>query len=393
MKMVKCIFVLFAVILLLGGKVYANDDADKLLGDYSLLYGEMFDGSMEKLNMGDAFSGIFGDKTAKNVIDGLNKGDVALNGGEVVSSILKLLFRETTESLKLSVMIFLVALLASYLEGLKTGFGETGISEIAFYACYIVIAGICATVFRNVSLGAAETIENIAVFMKMVVPAVVALLFTSGAIISASALEPAVLVMISIIVPIIETVFIPLITVTAALNIANGVSERFKTDKLISFINGVVKWGLTILVTIFVSLAGLKSIAASGVDGLTLRLSRFATANLVPIIGGALSEAVGTVMSCSSVIKNSIGVLGIICIFVIVSGPMLKLGATILMLRLLAAVSEPISNKSIVTCISKIADSVGSLFSVLSVTSVMFVVVITILINAGSSAFMLGKQI
>ena len=93
MKMVKCIFVLFAVVLLLGGKVYANDDADKLLGDYSLLYGEMFDGSMEKLNMGDAFSGIFGDKTAKNVIDGLNKGDVALNGGEVVSSILKLLMK------------------------------------------------------------------------------------------------------------------------------------------------------------------------------------------------------------------------------------------------------------------------------------------------------------
>ena len=144
------------------------------------------------------------------------------------------------------------------------------------------------------------------------------------------------------------------------------------------------------MLTILVSLAGLKSIASAGAGGLTIKLSKFATSNLVPMIGGILAESVETVMNCSVVIKNSVGILGIICLVLIALRPVLKLGAILILFRLTAAVAEPVSEPKLINCISRLADSVAVLFSIVIAVTVMFIIVITILINAGNSAVMFG---
>ncbi len=69
----------------------------------------------------------------------------------------------------------------------------------------------------------------------------------------------------------------PAVMISTALNIVNGMSERFKTDKMVVLLNNAVRWGLSRTAMVFVSLAGLNSIASSGVEyGLTLKLSKFA---------------------------------------------------------------------------------------------------------------------
>ena len=181
------------------------------------------------------------------------------------------------------------------------------------------------------------------------------------------------------------------VMISAALSIVNGMSDKFKTDRLVKLIGSTVKWGLSLTLTIFVSLAGLKSIAAAGVDGLTLKLGKFAASNLIPMVGGILSESVETVMSCSVVIKNSVGVLGVICVVLIAIHPLLKIGAVLILFRICAAICEIITEPKIVVCISRLADSVAVLLSILTAVTVMFVMVLTIMINAGSSAVYLGR--
>jgi len=218
----------------------------------------------------------------------------------------------------------------------------------------------------------------------------ITLLMTSGAIISATALEPTLLSIVEIGVWVIENIFVPLVMISTALNIVNGISDKFKTEKMVKFMNNTVRWGLTVMMTIFVSLAGLKSIASSGADGLTIKLSKFVTANLVPMVGGILAESVETVMNCSVVIKNSVGIFGIICLGLIAIRPALKLGAMLLLFRITAAIAEPVSDEKVVGCLSKIGDSVSVLFSMIVAVVVMFVMVVTIVLNAGNTAIILG---
>lgn len=389
----RCRFILIlfaACLIIVCQNVYAEqtDDTQSLLDEYSDLYGGIFD---EKLDASGVFDGILPEFSAKDILKQLNSGDISLAPSEVLRYILRLLLGEVYDGAKLMALVLAMSVLSSYLSGLKSGFGGAAVADCAFYACFTVISGIASAAFYEAALCASQAIENVAVFMRFIVPVLVTTLLTSGAAISAQTLEPTLLAIVEVAVWVIETVFIPGVMISTALNIVNGMSDKFKTDRMVKLLNSAVKWGLSVMLTVFVSLAGLKSIASAGADGLAVKLSKFAASNLIPMIGGILAESVETVLNCSVVIKNSVGILGIICLILIALRPVLKLGALLIIFRITAAVAEPVSEPKLITCISRLGDSISVLFSMIAAVTVMFVIVMTIMINAGSSAAVLGR--
>ncbi len=389
----RCRFILIlfaACLIIVCQNVYAEqtDDTQSLLDEYSDLYGGIFD---EKLDASGVFDGILPEFSAKDILKQLNSGDISLAPPEVLQYILRLLLGEVYDGAKLMALVLAMSVLSSYLSGLKSGFGGAAVADCAFYACFTVISGIASAAFYEAALCASQAIENVAVFMRFIVPVLVTTLLTSGAAISAQTLEPTLLAIVEVAVWVIETVFIPGVMISTALNIVNGMSDKFKTDRMVKLLNSAVKWGLSVMLTVFVSLAGLKSIASAGADGLAVKLSKFAASNLIPMIGGILAESVETVLNCSVVIKNSVGILGIICLILIALRPVLKLGALLIIFRITAAVAEPVSEPKLITCISRLGDSISVLFSMIAAVTVMFVIVMTIMINAGSSAAVLGR--
>lgn len=363
---------------------------EQMLDEYAKFYGDIFEKNLEEAGVEDFFE-FAPELDAEEVIKQLNTGKLNLSTEQVLKYLLKMLLGEVSSGARLVAIVLALSVLSSYLGGLKSGFGGESVAKCAFYMCYIIIAGIASTAFYDIALCAGRTIENIGFFMRVIVPVMITLLMTSGAVISASTLEPAFLSIAEIAVWVIETVFIPAVMLSTALNIVNGISDRFKTERMVKLLNNSVKWGLTIMLTIFVSLAGLKSIAASGADGLTVKLGKFATSNLIPMVGGVLAESVETVMNCSVVIKNSVGVLGVICLIVVALVPIMKIAAMLILFRITAAVAEPVSEERIVVCLSRLADSVSVLFSMLTAVVIMFIMVVTIIINSGNTAVMLGR--
>lgn len=387
MKFKFVIAVFTALVLLLSQKVSAEgSETQTLLDEYTEIYGDMFSENLNELKGVDE-----AEINVKEMLKELNAGTLSLSPGELLKSLLKLFVREVYDGARLMAIVLALAILSSYLSGLKSGFGGTAVADCAFYACYIIISGTAAAAFYDASGCAVGAIENISVFMRFVVPVIITALLTSGAAVSAQILEPTLMAIVEIAVWVIETVFVPAVLISTALNIVNGMSDRFKTDKMVKLLNNGVKWGLSVMLTIFVSLAGLKSIASAGADGLMIKLSKFATSNLVPMVGGILAESVETVMNCSVVIKNSVGILGIICLFLIALLPLLKLGALTVIFRITAAVAEPVSEPKLINCITSLGDSISVLFSMLTAVTVMFVIVTTILLNAGSTAAVLGR--
>ena len=362
-----------------------------ILNSYSEMYGDIFEEGLNSIEGENVFLNTIPDFSPHDILRRLNSGEFVISAKELTTYVLRLLLGEVYDSAKLMAIILVLAVLCSYLSSLKSGFADSTIADCAFYVCYIIISGVAAAAFYSAAESASETVSNIAFFMRIIVPVMITALMTSGAIISSTILEPVLLSIVEATVWIIDAVFVPAVMISTALNVVNGMSDKFKTDRMVSLLNNSVKWGLSILLTIFVSLAGLNSIASSGVDGLTVKLSKFAAANLIPMVGGILSESVETVMSCSVVIKNSVGILGVICLVAIALGPALKIAAVLILFRITAAVAEPISEPKIITCISRLAGSVSSLFSMIAAVTVMFILVITIMINAGSSAVLLGR--
>lgn len=382
----KKILFLLVLFILMPRNVYA--DATKLLDEYADLYGEVFEKGISGAE--NSFMEIMPDFNPKQLLRDINSGNISISLKDILKYLLKLLLDEIYAGIKLMAIVLTMSVLSSYLSELKSSFGGESVATVAFYTCYIIIAGVAATAFYEAASCVSETVSSIAFFMRVLVPVMVTTLMTSGAIISATVFEPTLIAIVEIGVWVIDGLFLPLVMISTALNIVNGMSQKFKTDKMVLLINNGVKWGLSVMLTIFVSITGLKSIASSGADALTIKLSKFAASNLIPMVGGILAESVETVMGCSVVIKNSVGILGIICLIVIVLMPIIKISSILILFRITAAIIEPISDIKISDCMTRLAGSVSSLFSMLTATTVMFIIIITIMINAGSSAVMAG---
>lgn len=389
----KKILIILTVMFLLPLYGFAEETATaeyEIIDEYAQMYGEELIEGVESLE-GVELDSLVPGFNVQEIISGLAKGENIFSIREIYNKGIMLLTGEVKSTLKILVFILALAILSTYLVNIQSSLNNDGAANAAFFACYTVIAGIAAAAFFEVIRCGQTVIENIALFMRVIVPVALVSLMSSGAVITATTFEATLMGVIEITEWIIETVFIPLLLMAAAINIVNNLSEKLNAEKIVQTINKTVKWGLSILLTIFVWVTGLQGIAAGGADGLTVKVTKFAAANLIPVVGGILSESVETVMNCSVVIKNSVGIVGIILVALISVVPVIKVAACLIMFRICAAVIQPIADKKIVKCISEMADSVSCVFSMMVAVIVMFIIILTIVINIGNTAALLGR--
>lgn len=356
------------------------DYGGEILGGYADLYGGRIESGVGGL-ISDAVSPYAEGFSIREFLSRAAAGEIDLNLKSVLAEAGRALFGRVTAAAKSMAGVLGAAILGAFLTGTVSGFEKSGAFKAASYACLIAAASIASTVFYECLEQVVESVESLAVFMRCVVPVMIAALMSSGAVVSASALEPSLLAVIEISVTLIKSLFLPLVMIGAGIGIVNSMSEEIKTGRLIGFINGFVKYGLSVLLTIFVAFAGLRSVAASGADALTLKLAKFASSNLIPLVGGILSDSVETVLRCGTVIKNALGVLGIAAVAFIVLTPIIEIAAALIVFRLTAALCEPISSKSVTECLSCMADGIAAALSMLISVSVMFIIMLTVMIN------------
>lgn len=390
----KLIFVM-SVILLFPVSVIADDVKEdsatfEIIDEYTKMYGEeLADGvdSLENTDLQQLVPGF----NAEEILSGLARGENIFSVHEILDRGVQLLAGEVRSTLKILIFIPVIAVLTTYLTNIQDNFESKGATKAAFFVCYLIIAGLATAAFLEVVQSGKEVIGNISVFMRILVPVSLVTLASSGALASATTFEMIFMGVIEVTQWIIDKFFIPVILMAAAISLVNNLSENLNAEKLVQFMNKTTKWGIGIVMTLFVGIMGLQGVVAGSADGLTVKVTKFAAANLIPMVGGILSESVETVMNCSVVIKNSVGVLGIIFVILIAAVPILKVTASLIVFRLCAAVVQPISDKRIVKCISELADSIAGILALMVAVAVMFIIIITIIINVGNSAVMLGR--
>ncbi len=372
--------------MIFGKCAYASEVGNaEIVEEYVRKYGEILESGLSALNAPEAEKVIPG-FSVSSILSELVKGENIFSVRGILEHVIRLLTEEVRNTLKLMLLFLTVSIISTYITNMQTSFGRGGVSDAAFFVCYAVTAGIAAGAFTEVAGCAERALENITLFMRVLIPLTLAGTAASGAPITATAFETAIIAVTEITRWAIVSVFVPLLMTAAGVGMVNNLSDRLKADKTAELLNKSVKWGLGIMLTLFVGVIGLQGIAAGNIDGLTVKVTKFAASNLIPVVGGILAETVETVMNCSAVIRNAAGIAGIIVIAVVTATPLLKIAACLLIFRISAAVIQPIADKRTVKCISEMADGIACIFSMLAAVSVMFIIILTLMINMGTSA-------
>lgn len=124
---------------------------------------------------------------------------------------------------------------------------------------------------------------------------------------------------------------------------------------------------------------------AKGADGLSIRAARFALDKFIPYVGSLVSGSVDTLLGCTLILKNALGLCSVLLMAGVLLEPLLQIATLQLAFRLSAAVMEPIGDPRLTKAVSDLADVLAYLFAITAVIGLMFALTIGLIAMAGSS--------
>ena len=121
----------------------------------------------------------------------------------------------------------------------------------------------------------------------------------------------------------------------------------------------VVTWTLTSVLLVFVGYLTLSGVIAGATDAATVKAAKFAMSSVVPVVGGILSDAAETVLAGAGILKNAVGVFGMLVILCICVAPFLQLGIHYLTYKAASALSATVSNGRVAGLIDNVGGAFG----------------------------------
>ena len=300
----------------------------------------------------------------------------------------KMIGKEVVNCINILGSIVIIIIIHSILKSISEGLENNSISQITYYVQYILIVTLIMKNFADILTMVRTSIDSLVGFMNSLVPLLVTLMLTTGNIASAGITEPIILFIITFIGNFITTVLIPFILIANVLGIVSKVSPRVQVDKLSKFFNSSVVWVLGIVLTIFVGVLSIEGSLSSTVDGITAKTAKAAVTNFIPVVGKILGDAVDTVIGCSNVLKNAVGIVGVIVIVCICIGPIIRLAVLMALYYLAGAICQPIADEKIVKLLDQMGDTFKMLLAIMCSVSVMLIVGTTLVIKITNSGLM-----
>ena len=132
-----------------------------------------------------------------------------------------------------------------------------------------------------------------------------------------------------------------------------------------------------------------QGIGAAGVDGISIRTAKFAMDRFIPIVGGMFADTVDTLVGCSLVVNNALGVFGLILLLGALLVPLMRMALTMLMYRAAAALMEPVADGPLLRAIGGFADVFQLLFVIQLSVGAMFMLLVAQLLMAANWTVML----
>jgi stage III sporulation protein AE len=306
----------------------------------------------------------------------------------VLSAFVEYFFHEVLQGIKLLGSIIILTVFSMILATLQTAFERNQVSKVAYAIVFMVLIVLAVDSFSVAISAAKHAIGGMIDFMLALVPLLLTLLATMGNLSSVTLFHPFIIFMIHVIGTIIYSVVFPLLFFSTILSIVSSLSEKYKVNQLADLMRKVSVGLLGVLLTLFLGVLSVQGATTAVADGITIRTAKYISGNFVPVIGRTIAETTDTVVGASLLVKNSVGLVGVLVLLLICAFPALKILSLSFIYNFSAAIMQPLGDSPIITCLSTIGRTLLYVFAALAAVGLMFFLAITIVITSGNISMM-----
>lgn len=289
--------------------------------------------------------------------------------------------KEVSQSKGFMIQIILLVAAFALLYNFANVFENAAVTDISFYIVYMILLALLMKSFLLISgilNGALGVTLN---FMRALMPAFCLTMVFSTGTVTAMGFYQLTLFLLYLIETVLLYGVVPAVHIYIMLELLNHLTREEMISRMTELIKTGVEWVLKFLFSLVVGVNVVQGLLSPVIDG--FKTTMFArTAGMIPGFGSSINAVAEVMVGSGIIIKNGVGVAGILVVLLLCVGPLIKVGVMTLMYKLSAAVIQPIADKRLAGCISGMGEGARLLGKVLLTANVMLLLTIALVTAA-----------
>ena len=287
--------------------------------------------------------------------------------------------------LEACIVILVFIIISSFFQNLKSTMIDSEMSTLFSTVSALIIAVVLAIKMKTTISLACSSIAICADFIYAFIPVFCVIVATSGNTVAAFSTNTLLLSLAQTLNYISKNIFVPLTNCFLSIGICAGLRSELNLKSLLAFMKKYITTGISVCAAAFVSVLSIKTAVAARADAIGLRSIRFAINSVVPVIGSAISEGLLSIQSYSSLIRSSVGVVGIIAVVLVFLPAIIEVVFWRFFLLLSSIISDVFGDKSVTLVLKAFCDAMLIMNVILILSMVTTIISIGILIAAKGS--------
>ena len=350
---------------------YSEEEYNKTLSSYDL-------SSFEKELDADTYKML----DELGVLDFSYESITGLSFNDIID-LLKSLFQKKAElPIKSSVTVLVFILLSAFLQSLKAE-SDDSVNMIYSTATALLVATVVLVKLTSTVSLASMAISVASNFVYAFIPVFCSIVVASGGITTGFSTNTTLLILAQGLSFISSNVFMPIVNCYLALGVTSSLRYELNLDKLLSSVKKIITTCISFVSGVFVSVLSVKTAVAGRADMLGLRSIRFAINSVVPVIGSSISEGLLSIQAYSSLIKSSVGIVGVVAVALVFLPSIIEVVLWRISLTLCVIVSDIFGDKSVSAVLNAFLNTLLLINVILILSMVTTVISFGILIAAG----------
>lgn len=268
---------------------------------------------------------------------------------------------------------------------LRTAEVKSSAVSAAIYAAAVACAAVIAAPVYSVITAAADALKGTGVFMLSFIPVFAVIVAASGAAATSVSMSALLLGASQAVSYISNFVVLPLMGGYLAVSISGAVSPIIKKSGIAEMIKKLAFWIMAFISTVFVGILGIQTAVNASADTLAAKTAKFIIGSSVPVAGGVLSEALGTVTASMGLLKSSVGIYGAAACVLTFLPLITELLIWRAVLLICAGISELFSLPEISGLLKAVDSMMSVLIGIILLVGAMFVISLALVVSAGKT--------
>ena len=292
------------------------------------------------------------------------------NLGEIVKNAL---FQGIGSYRKTAAYLLVIIIASAVFMNFVTVFDKGQIADISYYMMYLLMVTLLMKVFSSMTQVAQGAVSSVLTFMEAMLPVCIAAIYLVTGSLTAMGFYQLTLLAVTGVQWMMNYVLLPAVQIYVILLFINQMMKEDYLSKMAELVKTAILWALKTMIALLFGMQAIQTMIAPTVDQMKTSVVNKAV-SVIPGIGNAYEMVAETVLGSALLLKNAVGIAGVVSLVFLCLIPVAKLVCGVLLYRTLGAVAQPVTDKRVAECIDSVAEGGELLLKIVLYAGILFIV-------------------